>query len=142
MAHQPQACVPAHAKDGHRGGLPEAENDHPLPGTPRLSLHAEKGREIRARDEAWCADITYVPMACGFMYLVAVMDWFSRYVLAWRLSNTMDTAFCLDALTAALDAGHKPPVIFNTDQGAQFAAVTWPGLEGVQRLASLRRRVP
>ena len=70
----------------------------------------------------WCADITYVPMACGFMYLVAVMDWFSRYVLAWRLSNTLDTAFCLNALDAAMKAGQKLPEIFNTDQGAQFTA--------------------
>ena len=61
-------------------------------------------------------------MACGFMYLVAVMDWFSRYVLAWRLSNTMDGAFCVEALEAALRSAREAPQIFNTDQGAQFTA--------------------
>ena len=63
----------------------------------RVFPYLLKGRDIRAPDEVWCADITYVPMACGFMYLVAVMDWFSRYVLAWRLSNTMEAEFCVDA---------------------------------------------
>jgi putative transposase len=88
----------------------------------RVFPYLLRDREIRAPDEVWCADITYVPMACGFMYLVAVMDWFSRYVLAWRLSNTLDSAFCLDALTAALDSARESPQIFNTDQGAQFTA--------------------
>jgi putative transposase len=68
----------------------------------------------------WAADITYIPMARGFLYLVVVMDWHSRYVLAWRLSNTMDTSFCLDALEDALRKGR--PEIFNTDQGAQFTS--------------------
>ena len=71
-------------------------------------------------NQAWCADITYIPMPTGFMYLVAVMDWYSRYVLSWRLSNTMDTAFCLAALDDALQRGK--PAIFNTDQGAQFTS--------------------
>jgi putative transposase len=66
----------------------------------------------------WAADITYVPMACGFLYLVAVMDWVSRYVLAWRLSNLLDASFCIEALEEALSQG--PPEIFNTDQGSQF----------------------
>src|SRR3954451_16856952 len=67
----------------------------------------------------WCADITYIPMAKGFVYLVAVMDWFSRRVLAWRVSITMDTAFCVEALQEAMDR-HGQPEIFNTDQGVQF----------------------
>ena len=71
----------------------------------------------------WCADITYIPMPRGFLYLVAVLDWYSRYVLAWRLSNTMDTLFCLEALEMALGRGE--PVIFNTDQGAQFTSQEW-----------------
>lgn len=70
--------------------------------------------------QVWSADITYVPMRQGFMYLVAVIDWFSRYVLAWQLSNTLDGYFCLDALQQALQKGR--PVVFNTDQGAQFTA--------------------
>jgi putative transposase len=76
---------------------------------------------IERPNQVWCADITYIPMAKGFVYLVAVMDWFSRKVLAWRLSNTMETDFCVDALEAALRR-HGTPEIFNTDQGAQFTS--------------------
>ena len=75
---------------------------------------------ITQPNEVWSADITYVPMQHGFMYLVAVLDWFSRYVLAWQLSNTLDGHFCLDALQQALRLG--TPAIFNTDQGVQFTA--------------------
>jgi putative transposase len=71
------------------------------------------------------ADITYIPMRNGFMYLVAVMDWFSRYVLTWQLSNTLDGYFCLDALQQALQKGQ--PEVFNTDQGAQFTADDFTG---------------
>ena len=72
-------------------------------------------------DQVWCADITYIPVSDGFFYLVAVMDWASRHVLSWRLSNTMDSAFCIEALDAALRLG--VPEIFNTDQGSQFTSV-------------------
>jgi putative transposase len=78
--------------------------------------------EINGPDPVWCADITYVPMENGFMYLVAVMDWWSRHVLAWKLSNTMDAQFCVDAWEQALKAGRKAPLISNTDQGSQFTA--------------------
>lgn len=71
-------------------------------------------------NQVWSADITYVPLPQGFRYLVAVMDWFSRYVLAWQLSNTLDGAFCLEALRHAFQWGK--PAIFNSDQGAQFTA--------------------
>ena len=74
-------------------------------------------------DQVWCADITYIPVSRGFFYLVAVMDWASRRVLSWRLSNTMDSAFCVDALAAALCLG--VPEIFNTDQGAQFTSIAF-----------------
>ena len=73
----------------------------------------------------WSTDITYVPLACGFMYLAAIIDWFSRYVLAWRLSNTLDGSFCLDMLEEALSRGR--PEVFNTDQGVQFTAAAWTG---------------
>jgi putative transposase len=76
--------------------------------------------EIAQPNYVWSADITYVPMQHGFMYLVAILDWFSRYVLAWQLSNTLDCRFCLDALEQALLLGQ--PEIFNTDQGMQFTA--------------------
>jgi putative transposase len=76
-------------------------------------------------DQVWSTDITYVPLTCGFMYLAAVIDWFSRYVLAWRLSNTLDGSFCLDMLEEALGRGR--PEVFNTDQGVQFTAQAWTG---------------
>lgn len=71
-------------------------------------------------DLVWCTDITYVPLEGGFMYLVAIMDWFSRFVLSWQLSNTMDTQFCIDALEMAFAYGK--PKYFNSDQGAQFTS--------------------
>jgi len=80
---------------------------------------------IESPDHVWATDITYVPMARGFVYLTAVMDWFSRYVLAWRLSLTLDAAFCVEALAAAL-AGATPR-IFNTDQGSQFTSEAFTG---------------
>lgn len=78
---------------------------------------------ITRPNQVWSTDITYIPMLHGFMYLVAVIDWYSRYVLAWQLSNTLDGLFCLDALERALTQGS--PDIFNTDQGAQFTALAF-----------------
>ncbi len=72
-------------------------------------------------NQVWCADITYIPMRRGFLYLVAVMDWATRKVLSWRVSNTMDVEFCIEALEEAL-ARFGPPKIFNTDQGSQFTS--------------------
>jgi putative transposase len=80
---------------------------------------------IKRPDQVWSADITYVPLATGFMYLAAIIDWYSRYVIAWRLSNTLDGAFCLDMLEEALGRGR--PEVFNTDQGVQFTAEAWTG---------------
>jgi len=80
-----------------------------------------RGLPIDRPNQVWCADITYIPMAKGFVYLVAVMDWFSRRVLAWRVSISMDTTFCVEALQEALDR-HGAPEIFNTDQGVQFTS--------------------
>jgi putative transposase len=75
---------------------------------------------IERPNQVWCADITYVPMPRGFVYLVAIMDWFSRYVVAWELSNSLEGSFCRTALERALQNG--TPTIFNTDQGSQFTA--------------------
>ena len=72
-------------------------------------------------NQVWAADITYIPLAHGFAYLVAIMDWYSRRVLSWRLSNTLDSSFCVEALLEALSRFGQPE-IFNTDQGAQFTA--------------------
>ncbi len=78
-------------------------------------------------DEVWCADITYVPMPGGHAYLCAVMDWHSRKVLGWAVSNTMGTGLCLEALENALQATGRVPEIFNTDQGCQFTSAEWTG---------------
>jgi putative transposase len=78
-------------------------------------------------NQVWAADITYIPMARGFAYLVAVIDWYSRLVLAWRLSNTLETAFCIDAVEDAL-ARYPQPEIFNTDQGSQFTSESFTGV--------------
>lgn len=85
-------------------------------------------RDITAPDEAWCTDITYIPMGRSFAYLVAVMDWHSRAVLSWKLSNTLDVGFCLDAFREAVDVAGKAPAIFNTDQGCQFTSRPWRDL--------------
>jgi putative transposase len=76
-------------------------------------------------NQVWSIDITYIPIKGGFLYLVAIIDWFSRYVPAWRLSNTLDTRFCLDALADALQLGE--PEIFNSDQGVQFTSKEFTG---------------
>jgi putative transposase len=81
-----------------------------------------KGLEITRPNQVWCADITYIPMRRGFLYLVAIMDWATRKVLAWRLSNTMEADFCVEALSEAL-ARYGRPEIFNTDQGSQFTSL-------------------
>ena len=101
---------------------------------PRLSVAGRGHRvypyllrdvTIERADQVWSTDITYVPLASGFMYLAAVIDWYSRYVLAWRLSNTLDGSFCLEMLEEALSRGR--PEVFNTDQGVQFTAQAWTG---------------
>ena len=82
------------------------------------------GLRVDRPNQVWCADITYLPMRKGFLYLVAIMDWFTRKVLAWRISNTLGAEFCLEALNEAI---HKfgPPEIMNTDQGSQFTSFDW-----------------
>lgn len=99
---------------------------HPRPGTSipdqqhRKYPYLLRDLDVNRPDQVWAADITYVPMPLGFMYLVAIMDWFSRFVVAWQLSNTLEGTFCLEALRLALR--HGQPEIFNTDQGSQFTA--------------------
>jgi putative transposase len=101
-----------------RTSQPAAEN--------RIFPYLLRDLSIERVNQVWAADITYIPMARGFLYLVAIMDWASRYVLAWRLSNTLDAAFCVDALEAALAIGR--PEIFNTDQGSQFTSTAFTGM--------------
>jgi len=101
---------------------------------PRLSQNGAAHRKypyllrdlaIDRPDQVWCSDITYIRMVCGFLYLVAVMDWCYRYVLAWELSTTLDTEFCVRALQRTLDL--SKPGIFNTDQGVQFTSAEFLG---------------
>ena len=90
----------------------------------RVYPYLLRGLAIERANHVWCADITYIPVQGGFLYLVAVMDWATRRVLAWRLSNTMDTEFCLEALSEALER-YGTPEIFNTDQGSQFTSIAF-----------------
>lgn len=115
---------------------------------PRLSRPAPEHRiypyllrdlVITHPDQVWCTDITYIRMRRGFAYLVAVMDWFSRYVISWRLSNTLDATFCVEALDEALETAR--PEIFNTDQGSQFTGNDFTGrLEDAQVRISMDGR--
>ena len=104
---------------------------HPGPRTTIAATEARaypyllRDRELTRVDEVWSSDITSVPMKRGFMYLTAVIDWYSRYVLSWRLSNTLEGRFCLEALDEALTRGR--PEIFNTDLGSQFTAREYTG---------------
>jgi putative transposase len=91
----------------------------PTPGH-KIYPYLLSGMKITRSNQVWAADITYIPMARGFLYLVAIIDWYSRYVLSWRLSNTLDASSCVEALKEALKNGR--PEIFNTDQGAQFTS--------------------
>lgn len=94
--------------------------------THRIYPYLLRGVAIVQVNQVWSSDITYIPLANGFMYLVAVIDWYSRYVLAWQLSNTLDTHFCVSALEQALRFGR--PEIFNTDQGSQFTSSAFTSL--------------
>jgi putative transposase len=91
----------------------------------RLYPYLLRGVKVARPDQVWSADITYVPLATGFMYLAAVLDWYSRYVIAWRLSNTLEGSFCVEMLEEALGRGR--PEVFNTDQGVQFTAEAFTG---------------
>lgn len=102
---------------------PRTSRPHP---EHRVYPYRLKGLTIERPDHVWCADITYIPVRRGFLYLVAIMDWASRHVLAWRLSNTMDAAFCVEALEDAM-IRYGRPEIFNTDQGSQFTSFEFTG---------------
>jgi putative transposase len=98
----------------------------PAPGH-KIYPYLLRGLKVDHPNQVWAMDITYIPMARGFVYLAAVVDWFSRRVLAWRLSITMEAAFCIEALEEAL-AKHGRPEIFNTDQGSQFTSADFTGV--------------
>ena len=112
-------------------GLMGLEAIHPGPRTTvrnpdhKVYPYLLRGVKIERRDQVWSSDITYIPMHHGFMYLTAVIDWYSRYVLSWSLSNSLDGRFCLETLEEALRGGK--PEIFNTDQGVQYTARSFTG---------------
>jgi putative transposase len=102
---------------------PKPKTSKPHPGH-RIYPYLLKGLEINRPDMVWVADITFIPLRRGFMYLVAVMDWHSRKVLSWRISNTLDSDFCVSALQEAI-VRYGCPEIFNTDQGSQFTSMAF-----------------
>lgn len=108
---------------GLRAIAPQPNTSRRAPGH-RIYPYLLRDLAITRPNQVWCADLTYLPMAHGFLYVVAIMDWYSRKVLAWRLSTTQDTAFCVEALAEAIERYGKPE-IFNTDQGSQFTSAAW-----------------
>lgn len=103
---------------------------------PKHKIHPYllRGLTIDRPNQVWTADITYIPMNRGFMFLVAIMDWYSRKVLSWRVSNTMEADFCVEALAEAIER-YGDPEIFNTDQGSQFTSQAFTGLLGKNSIA-------
>ena len=104
------------------GVVPKRNLSKPSPGH-RVFPYLLRNMVVSRPDQVWSTDITYVPMRGGFVYLTAVMDWYSRYVLSWKLSNRLEGSFCLEALDAALAQGR--PEVFNTDQGTQFTSAAF-----------------
>ena len=103
---------------------PRTSTPHPR---HRIYPYLLRNLTVVRPDHVWCADITYIPVRRGFLYLIAIMDWATRHVLAWRLSNTMDAGFCVEALHEAM-ARYGKPEIFNTDQGSQFTSLDFTGV--------------
>src|SRR5580704_10829232 len=125
----PSSRPTADAHFGNRSSLSQAAPESPGPRSPDLP-DLLRDVVIERPNQVWSTDITYIPLRGGFLYLVAVMDWFSRYVLSWELSNTMETGFCLEALDTAFRFGQ--PEIWNSDQGSQFTSADF--------LAPLKKR--
>ncbi len=116
---------------------PRTSDPHP---EHRIYPYLLRNLQISHPNQVWCADITYIPVQRGFLYLVAIMDWATRHVLAWRLSNTMDVRFCIEALNEALSRYGKPE-IFNTDQGSQFTSFDFTAvLKGAEITISMDGR--
>ncbi len=118
---------------GLEGLAPGPRTSQPAP-EHKIYPYLLRDLQITRPDQVWTTDITYIPMSAGFMYLIAILDWYSRYVLAWELSNTLDTGFCLEALETALNG--RRPEIFNSDQGVQFTSAAF-----TQRLEKAEVRI-
>ncbi len=113
---------------GLRSVAPRPNTSRRAPGH-RVYPYLLRDLAVDRPNQVWCADLTYLPMARGFLYLIAIMDWYSRKVLSWGLSTTQDTVFCVHALEEAIER-HGTPEVFNTDQGSQFTATSWTGVLG------------
>lgn len=111
---------------GLEAQCPKPNLSKPVPGH-KIYPYLMKSWTVDGPNQAWCADITYIRLEEGFVYLTAIMDWHSRVVVAWELSNSAETAFCVKALQDALER-HSAPEVMNTDQGSQFTSVSWTGL--------------
>ena len=118
---------------GLAGMAPEPNTSRPHP-QHKIYPHLLRGVEVDRPNQVWSTDITYIRLARGFVYLVAIIDWYSRRVLSWRISNTMDTAFCVDCLEEALQR-YGNPEIFNTDQGSQFTSDAFTGVLKARSIA-------
>jgi putative transposase len=129
--HLPGTVPPTRLTIMHR--IDALQLEHPFAGS-RMLRDLLRGLAVDRPNRVWAMDITYVPMARGFVYLAAVVDWFSRRVLAWRLSITLKTEFCLDAVGEAL-ARHGDPEVFNADQGSQITSQAFTGLLLDQKIA-------
>ena len=117
---------------GLRAICPQPKTSKPGPGH-RIYPYLLRGLEVQRPNQVWASDITYIRLRGGFIYLVAVMDWFSRYVLAWEVSVSLESSFCVSTLDWALQSAR--PTIFNTDQGSQFTSLAFTGVlqqHGVQ----------
>ena len=115
---------------------PGPHTSKPCPGH-KIYPYLLRNVDIMRPNHVWSIDITYIPMASGFLYLVAIIDWYSRYVISWELSNSMDSLFCVSALERALESG--TPEIFNTDQGVQFTSNTTTTSESILRWTKRHR---
>ena len=129
---EPETRRATDASDGIASGISEAKAQPAGRRSHGVSVLAGRGQS-QSRQQVWSTDITYVRMAHGFVYLVAVMDWFSRYVLSWAVSTTLELTFCVEALQSALRQGR--PEIFNSDQGAQFTSDRFTGELTARRIA-------
>jgi|TARA_B100001765_G_scaffold184085_1_gene128291 transposase InsO family protein len=123
QCREPETHPPSDAAHAPDADLPEARHQQAREG-PQDLPYLLGGLRVERPNQVWCADITYIPMRRGFLYLVAVMDWHTRKVLAWRISNTLEAGFCVEALN---EATHRfgAPEIMNTDQGSQFTSFAW-----------------
>ena len=122
---QPEAYCLADAEDGHRGDISAAEHKPSSPGTQNLPVPAP-GVAITRANQIFYSDVMYIPMCRGFLNLVAIMDWHSRKIMSWQLSNSMDASFCAEALSEVLER-YDTPEIFKTDQWSQFTSTEFVG---------------